>query len=132
MTADTQKDEVRKELSRWKWFFFSQKYRFDLGHQFLAMLNFALLIIAASDKLRYYTGVQRAWVLVAAAVPLGFLGMWLVGFFLDRVVKYGQASNLEAVKRNPVWEEQRASLRRIEEQLGVLMARTAPDQAVKP
>ena len=75
MTTDPRAENLHKELSRWKWFFFSQKYRFDLGNQFLAMVNFALLIIAASDKLRYYTGVQRAWMLVAVAVPLGFLGM---------------------------------------------------------
>jgi hypothetical protein len=126
MTTDPRSDKLHAQLSRWKWFFFSQKYRFDLGNQFLAMVNFALLIIAASDKLRYYTGVQRAWMLVAAAVPLGFLGMWLVGYFLDSVVKYGQAYNLEAVKRNPVWEEERAYLRRIEEKLNTLMERPAP------
>ncbi|MBU2572901.1 MAG: hypothetical protein KKH28_02340 [Elusimicrobia bacterium] len=125
MTADPHSDNIRKELSRWKWFFFNQKYRFDLGHQFLAMVNFALLVIAASDKLRYYTSVQRTWVLVAAAVPLGFLGMWLVGFFLDRFVKYGQACNIEAVKRNPLWDEQKAYLQRIEARLGILMERTA-------
>ena len=31
--------------------FLEQKYRFDLGRQFLVYVNFALLIIAASDKI---------------------------------------------------------------------------------
>ena len=125
MTKEPCVENVKRGmLSRWKWFFFNQKYRFDLGQQFLAMVNFALLVIAASDKLRYYTGIQRAWLMVVFAVPLGFLGMWLVGFFLDRVVKYGQAYNLEAVKRNPVWDEQKAYLRSIEEKLELVLERT--------
>lgn len=110
-------EDVRKELSRWKWFFFQQKYRFDLGHQFLVFVNFSLLVIAASDKLRYYTGVPRTWMLIVAAIPLGFLGMWLLGYFLDSVVRYGQAYTLEVAKRNPVAEENRERLTRIEELL---------------
>ena len=108
-------------LSRWKWFFFNQKYRFDLGHQFLVFINFALLVIAASDKLRYYTNVPRTWMLVAVAVPLGFLGVWLVGTFLDKVIRYGQAYNIEATKRSPIWDEQRQRLARIEEKLDQLV-----------
>lgn len=117
-------DDVRKELSRWKWIFFQQKYRFDLGHQFLAVLNFALLVIAASDKLRYYTGVPRTWMLILIAIPLGFFGMWLLGYFLDNVVRYGQAYSLEQAKRNPSVEENRERLKRIEELLLKLEARS--------
>lgn len=113
--------ELHKELSRWKWFFFNQKYRFDLGYQFLTLLNFVLLVITASDKLRYYTNIPRTWILVVAAIPTGFLGVWLFGFFLDRVVKYGQAYNLEAVKRNPVYDQQKAQLDRIETALSKLV-----------
>lgn len=104
-------------LSRWKWFLFHQKYRFDLGHQFLVFLNFTLLLITASDKLRYYTNIPRTWVLVAVAVPLGFAGVWLFGTFLDKVVRYGQAYNIEAAKRNPLIEEQMAQLKRLEEKM---------------
>src|ERR1041384_8105794 len=110
-------DGLHKELSRWKWFFFNQKYRFDLGYQFLALLNFVLLVITASDKLRYYTNIPRTWILVAMAVPTGFTGVWIFGFFLDRVVRYGQAYNLEATKRNPMWDIQKAQLDRIESEL---------------
>lgn len=110
-------EELKKELSRWKWFLFRQKYRFDLGHQFLAVMNFTLLLIAASDKLRYYTNIPRTWVLVLIAVPAGFMGVWLFGFFLDRIVRYGQAYNIEASKRNPLWEEQKEVMTRIERSL---------------
>jgi hypothetical protein len=114
---------IQKELSRWKWFFFNQKYRFDLGYQFLALINFILLVITASDKLRYYTNISRTWVLVICAVPFGFAGVWIFGYFLDRVVKYGQAYNLEAVKRNPMWDIQKAQLDRIEAEIKALAAR---------
>jgi hypothetical protein len=91
---------VRGEMSRWKWFLLNQKYRFDLGHQFLVFLNFTLLVIAASDKLRYYTNIPRTWMLVAAAVPFGFVSVWLFGLFLDKVVRYSETYNQLAVPRS--------------------------------
>ena len=106
-----------KILSVLKWFFLRQKYRFDLGQQFLTLLNLSLLIIAASDKLRYYTNINRTWVLLMIMLPLGFLGVWLFGFFLDKVVKYSQAYQIETGRRNPLWEDQKAQLDRIEKLL---------------
>src|SRR5688572_15183217 len=105
---------VRSEISRWKWFLLNQKYRFDIGHQFLVFVNFTLLVITASDKLRYYTDISRTWVLVAFAVPLGFMGVWLFGFFLDRIVRYSEAYNKLSLQRNPTANEQLERLRRIE------------------
>ena len=110
-------DGLQKELSRWKWFFFSQKYRFDLGYQFMTLLNFTLLLITASDKLRYYTNIPRTWILVLIGVPFGFIGVWIFGYFLDKVVRYGQAYNLESVKRNPLWDAQKEQMDRIERKL---------------
>ncbi|MFC1520875.1 hypothetical protein ACFL6Y_00555 [Elusimicrobiota bacterium] len=110
-------EDVRKELSKWKWFMFNQKYRFDLGHQFMVFLNFSLLVIAASDKLRYYTGVSRTWILLLSAIPFAFAGVWLFGLFLDKVVKYGQAYNIESIKRNPNWQEHVDQMNRIEQDL---------------
>ncbi len=111
---------IRKGLSHWKWFFLNQKYRFDLGYQFLALLNFTLLVIAASDKLRYYTNIERTWALLLVIVPMGFVGMWFFGFFLDKVVRYGEAYNLEAVKRNPLWGEQKQMLMNIQSDLELI------------
>lgn len=97
-----------------KQFFFRQKFRFDLGYQFLAIINFTLLVIAASDKLRYYTNIPRTWILVLVFVPFCFFLVWMFGYILDRLVQYTQGYNLEAMKRNPVWNEQKAQLDRIE------------------
>lgn len=104
----------RQRLSMWKRFFFAQKYRFDLGFQFLAVVNFMLLVITAATSLRAYMALPRTSVLVAVAVPSALLGVWLFGWFLDRVVRYGQAYNIEAHRRNPVAEEHIALLRSIE------------------
>ncbi|HAF94934.1 MAG: hypothetical protein A2X34_00360 [Elusimicrobia bacterium GWC2_51_8] len=110
---------IKKGSARWKWFFLNQKYRFDMGHQFLVILNFALLVIATSDKLRYYTYIPRTWILLLVAVPAGFGGVWLFGYLLDKA-RYGQAYIREAGKRNPVWEEQNAALQRIESELSAI------------
>ncbi len=115
---------MREELSWWKWFFFRQKVRFDLGYQFMAFVNFTLLVIAASDKLLYYTNLPRTWMLVAIAVPTAFCGVWVFGYFLDRVVRYNQAYNVESAKRNPIIDEQMGSLRRIEEELKRIIGKT--------
>jgi len=118
--TEIEESGIKKKLSFWKWFFLSQKYRFDMGHQFLALINFALLVIAASDKLRYYTDISRTWVLVLVSVPAGFAGVWLFGYFLDRVVRYGQAYSMEAGKRNVIWEEQKAFFQKIEAELSAI------------
>ena len=118
--ASSYQSHLRDELSRWKWFFFNQKYRFDLGQQFLTVINFSLLLITASDKLRYYTNIPRTWMLVTMAVPLGFCGVWLFGLFLDKVVRYGQASNLESLKRNTAWEEQQQMLMQIQKNVELI------------
>jgi hypothetical protein len=112
--------DVRRRLSRWKRFLLGQKYRFDMGHQFLAIVNFALLLIAASDKLRYYTSIPRTWLLLVVMMPLGFFGVWLFGCFLDEVVKYQQAYALESVKRDPFWEQNQAFCRKVEAELELI------------
>ncbi len=111
--------EVKQGSANWKWFFLSQKYRFDMGHQFLVIMNFTLLVITASDKLRYYTDIPRTWMLLLIAVPAGFGGVWLFGYLLDKA-RYSQAYILEAGKRNPILEEQNAAFRRIESELSAI------------
>jgi hypothetical protein len=95
-------------------FFLRQKFRFDLGYQFLALINFTLLLIAASDKLRYYTNIPRTWILILVFVPFCFFLVWVVGYYLDRRIRYSEGYNLESMKRNPVWAEHKAQLDRIE------------------
>jgi hypothetical protein len=112
---------VRSEMSRWKWFLLNQKYRFDIGHQFLVFLNFTLLLIAASDKLLYYTKLPRTWMLVLIAVPLGFFGVWLFGLLLDKVVRYSETYNQLAYRRNPNAAENMERLKRIETAVNELL-----------
>lgn len=111
---------MRATLSRWKRFFFAQKYRFDLGFQFLAIVNFILLVIATATSLRAYMHLPKTSVLVAVAVPCALGGVWLVGWFLDRFVRYGQAYNIEAHRRNPVAEEHIALLKSIQAEVRAL------------
>lgn len=114
---------IRQELSRWRRFLLNQKYRFDMGYQFLALLNFTLLLITASDKLRYYTNIPRTWILLVVAVPIGFMGVWLFGLFLDKVVRYSQGYMLEASKRNPMWDEQRNMWLKVQQDLETIKKR---------
>lgn len=111
---------MRATLSRWKRLFFEQKYRFDLGFQFLAIVNFMLLVITTATSLRAYMHLPKTSVLLALAVPSAFLGVWLFGWFLDRVVRYGQAYNIEAHRRNPVAEEHIALLKSIQAEVRAL------------
>lgn len=115
---------MRVMLSRWKRFLFTQKYRFDLGFQFLAIVNFMLLVVTAATSLRAYMTLPKTSVLVAVAVPCALAGVWLFGWFLDQVVRYGQAYNIEAHRRNPVAEEHIALLRSIEAKVDSLRGET--------
>lgn len=83
--------------------FFAQKYRFDLGLQFLALLNFALLVITASDKLKTYFHINNTGNLILIMIPLAFVCMWCFGFFLDKVLKAQYMTEQEQMKRSKPW-----------------------------
>lgn len=93
-------------------YFTEQKYRFDLGRQFLTYVNFALLIIAASDKLQAVFPLRiREMILVF--LPLAFLGSWVFGYFLDVVVKFPQSQMMVSQSRSPYWNMTQQKLDRI-------------------
>jgi hypothetical protein len=108
---------LRKRLAQWREFFFAQKYRFDLGQSFLVIVNFTLLIITASDKLRIFFGIPRLASLLIVIVPLGFIGVWIFGYFMDKVVRAAQMSERQSMKRSEVWSEHNAQMDRIERAL---------------
>jgi hypothetical protein len=92
---------------------FRQKYRFDMGAQLMALINFALLVLAVGDKL----GLPfHSWRLALLAIPAAFCSVWLLGLLLDKV-GYAHAINTEIMNRNPPWDRQMASLHRIERAL---------------
>lgn len=109
--------EWRVRLARWREFFFAQKYRFDLGQSFLVIINFTLLIITASDKLQVFFGIPRLRSLLILVVPLGFVAVWLFGFFMDKVVRAAQMAERQSMKRSEVWAGHMAQMDRLERDL---------------
>lgn len=75
-----------------------QKFRFDLGQSFLALLNFAFVVIAASDKLATLCHLP-AKALLAILVPGALLAVWLLGSCLDRA-RFYHAYTAELNRRN--------------------------------
>ena len=74
------------------------KYRFDIGQGFLAIVNFAFVVLAASDKITSLVHLP-AKVLVPLLVPLALLTVWFLGFVLDRM-QFMQAYQEESNRRN--------------------------------
>ncbi len=114
--------DVRRRLAKWREFFFAQKYRFDLGQSFLVILNFTLLIITASDKLQLFFGIPRLRSLLIAIVPLGFIGVWMFGYFMDKVVRAPQMAERQAIRRSEVWSVHNEQMDRIETDLQEIKA----------
>ena len=119
MKQDTHDPRIgwRVQLARWRELFFAQKYRFDLGQSFLVVVNFTLLIITASDKLQIFFGIPRLRTILLLIVPLGFIGVWLFGYFMDKVVRAAQMAERQSVKRSEIWTRHNEQMDRIEEEL---------------
>jgi len=86
-------------MKRW---LLKQKFIVDTGFQILPLVNFTLLIVAVSDRLLKITGIGRVWVLLVVTVSVAFLGIWLVGYMLDRF-GYNQGLQEEQLQRSPTW-----------------------------
>lgn len=108
---------VRVRIAQWREKFFAQKYRFDLGQSFLVVINFTLLIITASDKLQIFFGIPRLRSLLIVIVPVGFIGVWLFGYFMDKVVRAAQMSERQSVRRSEVWTRHNEQMDRIEKEM---------------
>lgn len=91
-----------------KQFWFRQKYRFDLGQSLLALVNLALVVVAAGDKLTTAVGWDTR-TLLGVLVPVALVGVWLVGYVMDRM-EFAQCYNREANERNENWERLFAEL----------------------
>lgn len=84
------------------------KYRFDLGSGFFAVVNFALLVIAAGDKLAQVVHVSVT-VLALVLVPSAIFGVWLLGYILDKL-QFAQAYTEEANTRNDMLKDVHAAV----------------------
>jgi len=100
-------------------FFLEQKYRFDLGTQFLSYVNLALLIIAASDKLKLIVPWRISEFLLVL-IPVAFIMAWCLGYFLDTFVKYPQASMRLVESRSPNTALIHEKLDRMEKEISLL------------
>ena len=114
---NSQPSTHRQRLARWREIFFAQKYRLDLGQSFLVVVNFTLLIIASSDKLLIFFGIPRLRSLLILIGPLGLFGVWLFGYFMDKIVKAGQMAERQAMKRSEVWLQHNEQMDRLEREI---------------
>lgn len=88
----------------------------------MILLNFTLLTITAGDKIKSLFGIQQNWVLILF-VPLGFLGMWSFGFFMDKVVRAAQMSERQGFARSELWPRLFNQLESIENDLTQIKAK---------
>lgn len=94
-----------------------QWWRFLIGIQVLTLVNFALLVITASDKLKNIIPVDYTSELVFLFVPLALLGVWVAGLVLEKYIKFPQAQERAARERSPTWNENFKKLDEISERL---------------
>jgi hypothetical protein len=127
-TAQQEKSlQFRQKVARLREVFFAQKYRFDLGQSFLVIVNFTLLMISASDKLLIFFGISRLRSLLVLIAPLCLVGVWLFGYFMDRVVRMGQMVERQQVQRSEVWSRHNEQMERLEAKLDALRRPSAPE-----
>lgn len=72
-----------KERGRLLMFLAKQKFRFDAGQGAMAILNFAFITLAASDKIASYIHIP-ARILIPILVPFSIFLVWFIGFILDK------------------------------------------------
>jgi hypothetical protein len=98
---------------RVRYWFFSQKYRFDLGLQVMTLVNFALLVLTFRKSYDL-----PLWV-VPLAFPVVLLCIWGAGYFLDRVGRSQEKNEEIMVERSPRlnahYEEQSRILNKLDE-----------------
>ena len=107
----------RSRLAGLRDWLYAQKFRFERGQQFLAFVNFVLLLLVASNSLKTW-GFPR-WA-VWAMIPVGFFGMWAFGWFVVEVVRGFQKDETEALKRSPAWQKHEENFAKIDEVLRIL------------
>ena len=87
MDKITQSSKRKDMLIKIRDWYVEIKFRIDISISFLTILNFTLLVITASDKLRNIIPLGT-WALVLVLVPSAFIFIIFLGWFLDKVVNY--------------------------------------------
>lgn len=92
-------EKIKPYLLEFRKSFFREKYRFDQGNAFLVFVNFALLVANLVMK----NGGDGSYIKFYILMGLG--GTWLLGFFLDRIVKVQDIQEKTSLQRSPLWKE---------------------------
>lgn len=93
-----------------------QYYRILISLSLLTIVNFILLVIAVSDKLKVFLPFDTLGIILIM-VPTGILLVWLIGYVLDTKIKYMQQFYRTQTNRNPPILEILERIRRIEVEL---------------
>ena len=86
-------------------FLVTQQFRFQLGISMMVFINFALLSITASEHIQKFVNKFGVSVDIYSAIGyiiiFAFFMTWLLGYIMDRVIKYQE--NMMSVQnvRNP-------------------------------
>jgi hypothetical protein len=102
-----------EKICRWA---IEQYYRILISLSFITFLNFILLIITASDKLRTFLPLDTIYILLTI-VPSTILATWFIGYTLDTKVKYMQQMSKTQTQRSLPTLEILERIKRIEEKL---------------
>lgn len=86
-------------------FLVTQKFRFDLGISFIVFINFALLAITASEQVqKLFTNWGISFDLYSIIIYIilaAFFCTWMIGYVLDKVIKYQERMMTIQNIRNP-------------------------------
>lgn len=92
------------------------KFYFDISASFMIIINFLLLVLTASDKLKELFGLSGKTVVIG--IVLGtFIGTVIFGFILDRYINYISRYSKIAIDRNPQTVEILSRIKSIEEKM---------------
>ena len=90
--------ELLRRGRNWVW---NQKYRIQLGMQWIQIINLCLLLVAVSDKFVGLTGVRTSE-FVMIVTGMVFVGMWVFGMVLDKIIRGGESEEATQIKRTPI------------------------------
>jgi hypothetical protein len=102
-------------LSFKKWAI-EQYYRILISLSFITFLNFVLLVIASSDKLKTFLPFDTATI-VLITVPTVTIITWFLGYLLDTKIRYMQQMTKTQIDRHPPMLEILDRVKRIEKEL---------------
>lgn len=106
-------NRFREPLTKIRNWFVEAKFLLDLSISFFTILNFTLLVITASDKLRNVIHVGT-WTLVFFTVPIALVIAVVFGWFMDKVVNYQSTYYKTQMDRNPQFKEMLERIKNIE------------------